>query len=234
VLFISKAQEKATVFRTEKRKHPQTGKTYPWIVRSTAMVNQYYVYAIDADFGPFFLKFCSYFPYNAKLCLNGHEYVKRQLAREGIGFEALDNGIRVPFGRSPSSCCAVPASPISPKPCAPTPVAPVPLPPSSSASNGWVNAVWPWSSQRSLAGAVGASPTTPDKQTKEHAARCLRRISTRVVQPARIRMVATNISSASLCACPGAAPSALLLRYFSATWAQFPAFPSSSPHVALK
>ena len=93
VLFIGKAQEKASVFRTEKRKHPQTGKTYPWIVRSTAMVNQYYVYAIDADFGPFFLKFCSYFPYNAKLCLNGHEYVKRQLAKEGIAFEALDNGI---------------------------------------------------------------------------------------------------------------------------------------------
>jgi hypothetical protein len=23
------------------------------------------------DFGPFFLKFCTYFPYNAKLCLNG-------------------------------------------------------------------------------------------------------------------------------------------------------------------
>jgi hypothetical protein len=33
------------------------------------VVNQFYVYAVDADFGPFFLKFCSYFPYNAKLCL---------------------------------------------------------------------------------------------------------------------------------------------------------------------
>src|SRR5215470_5547911 len=40
-----------------------------------------------------FLKFCSYFPYTAKLCVNGHEYVKRQLAKEGIAFEALDNGI---------------------------------------------------------------------------------------------------------------------------------------------
>ncbi len=27
------------------------------------------------------------------LCLNGHEYAKRQLAQEGIAFEALDNGI---------------------------------------------------------------------------------------------------------------------------------------------
>jgi hypothetical protein len=93
VVFIGKAQEKAPVFRTEKRRDAQ-GLTYPWIVRSTAMVNQYYIYAVDRDFGPFFLKFCSYFPYNAKLCLNGHEYAKRQLLKAGIAFEALDNGIR--------------------------------------------------------------------------------------------------------------------------------------------
>ena len=93
VLFVGKAQEKTPVFRTEKRTNPTTGKKYPWIVRSTAMVNHYYFYCIDEDFGPFFLKFCSYFPYNAKLCINGHEYVKRQLAKEGIAFEALDNGI---------------------------------------------------------------------------------------------------------------------------------------------
>ena len=47
---------------------------------------------MDEDFGPLFIKFCSYFPYNAKLCLNGHEYLKRQLAKRGIAFEALDNG----------------------------------------------------------------------------------------------------------------------------------------------
>jgi hypothetical protein len=57
------------------------------------MVNHYYFYGIDEDFGPFFLKFCTYFPYNAMLCINGHEYVKRQLAKERIAFEALDNGI---------------------------------------------------------------------------------------------------------------------------------------------
>jgi hypothetical protein len=93
VLFVGKAQEKATVFRTEKRHNAQTGQPYPWLVRSTAMVNQYYFYAVDRDFGPFFLKFCSYFPYNAKLCLNGHEYLKRQLTQRGLAYEALDNGI---------------------------------------------------------------------------------------------------------------------------------------------
>jgi hypothetical protein len=93
VLFIGKAQEKTTVFRTERRRNETTGVSYPWLVRSTAMVNQFYVYCVDRDFGPFFLKFSTYFPYNAKLCLNGHEYAKRQLAQRGIGFEALDNGV---------------------------------------------------------------------------------------------------------------------------------------------
>lgn len=92
VVMLGKAQEKTPVFRTEKRRNPQTGKSYPWIVRTTAMINQYYWYCLDRDFGPFFLKFASYFPYNAKLCLNGHEYAKCQLHREGIGFKALDNG----------------------------------------------------------------------------------------------------------------------------------------------
>jgi hypothetical protein len=93
IVFVGKAQEKTPVFRTEKRRNPETGQTYPWIVRSTAMVNHYYFYGLDEDFGPFFIKFCTYFPYNAKLCINGHEYVKCQLAKEGIAFEALDNGI---------------------------------------------------------------------------------------------------------------------------------------------
>ena len=92
VLYIGKAQEKARVLRTERRSHPVFG-PYPWLVSSTAMVNHYYVYAVDDDFGPLFLKFRSYFPHNAKLCINGHEYLKRQVAKRGVAFEALDNGI---------------------------------------------------------------------------------------------------------------------------------------------
>ena len=93
VVFIGKAQEKMPVFRTERRRNEATGATYPWLVRSTAMVNQFYIYCVDRDFGPFFLKFSSYFPYTAKLCINGHEYAKQQLTKKNIGFEALDNGV---------------------------------------------------------------------------------------------------------------------------------------------
>lgn len=93
VVMIGKAQEKATVYRTVKRWCAETGKTYPWLMKTTAMVNHYYFYCVDKEFGPFFIKFCSYFPYNARLCLNGHEYDKRQLAKRGIDFEACENAI---------------------------------------------------------------------------------------------------------------------------------------------
>ena len=61
-------------------------------MRSTAFINYFYFYCVDEDFGPFFIKFGTYFPYTAKLCINGNEWAKRQAAKAGIGFEALDNG----------------------------------------------------------------------------------------------------------------------------------------------
>lgn len=91
VLFVGVAQEKTRVFRTEKRRNPVTGAVYPWIVRSTAVVNHFYFYCVDAEWGPFFLKFCSYFPYNARLCVNGNERAKRVAAAVGIEFTPLDN-----------------------------------------------------------------------------------------------------------------------------------------------
>ena len=92
VVFIGVAQEKARVPRTV-RKAFGNGGTIPWIDYSSANVNFYYFYGLDEDFGPFFIKFCSYFPYTAKLCINGHEYLKCQLEHRGIDYEALDNGI---------------------------------------------------------------------------------------------------------------------------------------------
>ena len=93
VLYIGKAQEKYAAFRVHKRINPDTGHAYPWLERGDVMCNQYYFHLVDEDFGPLFIKFSSYFPYTARVCLNGHEYAKRQLAKEGIAFEALDNGV---------------------------------------------------------------------------------------------------------------------------------------------
>ena len=101
VLFVGRAQEKAGVWRTQRRYSPSTGGSYAWLVRSSAFINFFYFYCVDADFGPFFLKFSTYFPYTAKLCINGNEWAKRQAAKAGIGYEPLDNGF--------ASCDDVPA-----------------------------------------------------------------------------------------------------------------------------
>ena len=93
VLFVGKAQEKARVMRSQARTYEPTGRRCVQLSHSAAMVNHYYFYLVDDDFGPCFVKFCSYFPYTARLCVNGHEYVKRQLAKRGVAYEAADNGI---------------------------------------------------------------------------------------------------------------------------------------------
>lgn len=93
VLYIGKAQERFASFRVIKKISVYTGQPYPWLSRGSVMCNHYYFYLVDENFGPLFIKFSSYFPYTARICLNGHEYAKRQLAKEGIAFEALDNGV---------------------------------------------------------------------------------------------------------------------------------------------
>ena len=93
ILYIGKAQEKFKTFRTGKKFNADTGQAFPWLTRAVVLCNHYYFYAVDENFGPFFIKFASYFPYTARICINGHEYAKRQLALEGIEFEALDNGV---------------------------------------------------------------------------------------------------------------------------------------------
>ncbi len=92
IMFIGVAQEKTWVWGTRKRRNPETGATFPWLVREKRVPNQYYFYGVDADFGPFVIKFGSYFPYNGRVIINGHEYAKRQAAKAGVAFEPLDNG----------------------------------------------------------------------------------------------------------------------------------------------
>jgi len=41
------------VFRTVKRRNPVTGAAYPWLAMSSGVVNQYYFYCVDEEFGPY-------------------------------------------------------------------------------------------------------------------------------------------------------------------------------------
>jgi hypothetical protein len=91
VVFIGVAQEKASSFKARKGYGPGGG-VYFQFSRQPVAVNHYYFYVQDSEWGPAFLKVGTYLPYPVKLCLNGHEWVKQQLRREGVRFEALDNG----------------------------------------------------------------------------------------------------------------------------------------------
>jgi hypothetical protein len=87
IVFIGVAQERAQAFNGRK-----VNNQFQFNRDKTVYVNHYYFYIDDCDFGPLFIKVCSYAPWGTKLCLNGHEWAKRQLDQRGIGHEALDNG----------------------------------------------------------------------------------------------------------------------------------------------
>ncbi len=87
IVFIGVAQEKAQAFQGKK-----VNGQFEFTRDKTVYINHYYFYIDDADFGPLFIKVCSYAPWGIKLCLNGHEWAKRQLDKRGIAYQALDNG----------------------------------------------------------------------------------------------------------------------------------------------
>jgi len=91
VAAIGVAQEFAPVFIGTQR--PDATGT-PWYTfgKADRRVTCYYFYLWDTEFGPAFLKVCAYFPYPAKVWINGHEWAKRQAAQAGIGFTELSNG----------------------------------------------------------------------------------------------------------------------------------------------
>ena len=52
VVFIGRAQEKVSVWATTRRRDAE-GKAYPWIVRESRVVTQWYFYCYDACGGPY-------------------------------------------------------------------------------------------------------------------------------------------------------------------------------------
>jgi hypothetical protein len=90
ILFIGIAQERTYAYKARKRTEGK--QVFFDYSRQSVFVNHYYFYIQDDDFGPAFIKVCTYAPYAVKICLNGHEWAKRQLHKQGIAFEALDNG----------------------------------------------------------------------------------------------------------------------------------------------
>ena len=68
VVAIVTAQEFQWVFSAKKRA-TRPGVAMFEFVKEERRVGMYYFYIADAQFGPGFIKVCTYFPYPAKVCL---------------------------------------------------------------------------------------------------------------------------------------------------------------------
>jgi hypothetical protein len=91
VAAIGVAQEFQRVWTAYQRDTKTAAPQYTF-AKADRRVTCYYFYLWDADFGPGFIKVCAYFPYPAKIWVNGHEWAKRQALKAGIAFTELSNG----------------------------------------------------------------------------------------------------------------------------------------------
>src|SRR5246500_834788 len=92
VAAIGMAQEPQIVW-TARQRDTDPGKPPQFsFTKENRRVTVYYFYLWDEDFGGAFIKICAYFPYPAKVWVNGHEWAKRQALKEGIAFTDLSNG----------------------------------------------------------------------------------------------------------------------------------------------
>jgi len=88
---IVAAQEYQWVFSAKNRSSVPGRPSFDFL-KEDRRVGTYYFYVLDPEFGPGFVKICTYFPYPAKVWVNGHEWAKRQAAKAGLGFAELKNG----------------------------------------------------------------------------------------------------------------------------------------------
>ncbi len=91
VAAIGVAQEFQRVWTAYQRQTRTAAPQYTF-AKADRRVTCYYFYLWDAGFGPAFIKVCAYFPYPAKIWVNGHEWAKRQCCKAGISYRDLSNG----------------------------------------------------------------------------------------------------------------------------------------------
>jgi hypothetical protein len=93
VVAIVSCQEFAHVFSARNRATRPGAVSFEFFIERRR-VGAFYFYFHDREFGPGFVRICTYFPYPARVWVNGHEWSKRQAQRAGIEFQALSNGFR--------------------------------------------------------------------------------------------------------------------------------------------
>lgn len=67
------------------------GRLGPELGKDLRVCTVWYFYYLDQDFGLMHVKIQSWFPFTVQVYVNGHEWLARQLSRQGIAFEKVDN-----------------------------------------------------------------------------------------------------------------------------------------------
>ena len=97
VVLVGKAQERMEAWVGYKDPHsPLHTDRHPHFSfsRQAKVPDHWYFYGHDDQWGPVLVKLATFAPYPLWIVANGHQWLKRQLQMAGVGFDALDNGLR--------------------------------------------------------------------------------------------------------------------------------------------
>lgn len=67
------------------------GEGRPRIVPARRKCLCLYFYFVDREFGLMHVRIATWFPFAVQVCLNGHDWLARQMDRHGIGYRQIDN-----------------------------------------------------------------------------------------------------------------------------------------------
>lgn len=79
----------------------ETGRTFrirwsdagPWVGPDLRVCSMLYYYFMDRDYGLIHVKIQTWFPFTVQVYVNGHEWLARQLDKEGIAYRKVDNAL---------------------------------------------------------------------------------------------------------------------------------------------
>lgn len=93
VYFILKSMERGLTFRSGPTKYPTRDPNHRRLYRCRSLYTHYYFYIRDEVLGYFVVCVGSFLPFPTTCYLNGHEFLKGELQRQGIAFRADDNAV---------------------------------------------------------------------------------------------------------------------------------------------
>jgi hypothetical protein len=91
VYFILKSKEQGPTFAIRSPKYPTQDPNYRILRKQRSLYIHYYFYILDPIAGPMVLRVGSFLPFNVTAYFNGHNFIERELLRQGVPFSKDDN-----------------------------------------------------------------------------------------------------------------------------------------------